>query len=277
MLGAIIGDIAGSIYEFDNIKTKNFPLFSPGCYFTDDTVMSVAVAECLLNNDHDYAGAFRLWGRKYPDAGYGGMFDGWLRSDSMSAYDSWGNGSAMRVGPVGFAFDTIDEVMAEAERTARVTHDHPEGVKGAQATAAAIFMARQRIPKEELSQFIAARFGYDLNRTLDAIRPNYEFNESCAGTVPEAIIAFLEATGFEDAIRNAVSLGGDSDTLACITGGIAEAYYGIPSEIAEQAMNFLDEPIAKVVMEFRRRFNVEIAAASVRGDGQSTNLLEESL
>ena len=277
MLGAIIGDIAGSIYEFDNIKTKNFPLLSPGCYFTDDTVMSVAVAECLLNKDHDYAGAFRRWGRKYPDAGYGGMFNEWLRSDSMSAYNSWGNGSAMRVRPVGFAFDTIDEVMAEAERTARVTHDHPEGVKGAQATAAAIFMARQRIPKEELSQFIAARFGYDLNRTLDAIRPNYEFNESCAGTVPEAIIAFLEATGFEDAIRNAVSLGGDSDTLACITGGIAEAYYGIPSEIAEQAMNFLDEPIAKVVMEFRRRFNVEIAAASVRGDGQSTNLLEESL
>ena len=277
MLGAIIGDIAGSIYEFDNIKTKNFPLFSPACCFTDDTVMSVAVAECLLNNDHDYAGAFRRWGRKYPDAGYGGMFNEWLRSDSMSAYDSWGNGSAMRVGPVGFAFDTIDEVMAEAERTARVTHDHPEGVKGAQATVAAIFMARQRGSKEEIRHFIATRFGYDLRRTLDSIRSNYEFNESCAETVPEAIIAFLEATGFEDAIRNAISLGGDSDTLACITGGIAEAYYGIPSEIAEQAMNFLDEPIAKVVMEFRRRFNVEIAATSVRGDGQSTNLLEESL
>ena len=276
MLGAIIGDIVGSIYEFDNIKTKNFPLFTPACYFTDDTVMSVAVAECLINKDPDYARAFRRWGRNYPDAGYGGMFDGWLRSDSLSAYNSWGNGSAMRVGPVGFAFDTLDEVMAEAERTARVTYDHPEGIKGAQATAAAIFMARQRGSKEEMRHFIATRFGYDLRRTLDSIRPNYEFNESCAETVPEAIIAFLEATGFEDAIRNAISLGGDSDTLACITGGVTEAYYEIPSDIAKQAMKFIDEPIAKVVMEFRHRFNVEISVASVRGYGQSSNLLEES-
>jgi len=255
MLGSIIGDVAGSIYEFNNIKSKNFPLFIPACKFTDDTVMSVAVADCLIRKDPDYAAAFQLWGRRYPNAGYGGMFKQWLHKDTLAAYNSWGNGSAMRVGPVGFAFSTLDEVLAEAKRTAIATHNHPEGIKGAQATAAALFMARQRGSKEEIRYFITARFDYDLRRTLDSIRPNYKFDESCAGTVPEAIIAFLESTGFEDAIRNAISLGGDSDTLACITGGIAEAYYGIPDEIAEQAMSYLDEPLAKVVTDFRlKRF-----------------------
>ena len=254
MLGCVIGDIVGSVYEFRNIKRKEFPLFKTGSTFTDDTVMSVAVADCILRGDPDYSKSFRQWGRKHPRAGYGGMFNQWLQSDDMGAYNSWGNGAAMRVGPVGFAFSTIEEVLAEAAKTAEVTHNHPEGIKGAQATAVSIFMARSQTPKTEIKKYIEERFGYDLRRSLGAIRPTYKFNESCAGTVPEAILAFLASTGFEDAIRNAISLGGDSDTIACITGGIAEAYYGIPKEIEVTADKYLSRELSKVIRSFQDKY-----------------------
>ena len=254
MLGCVIGDVAGSVYEFANIKSKQFSLFAEKAFFTDDTVMSVAVAECLLNGNHDYEASFRQWGKKYPRAGYGGMFRKWLRDENMKAYNSWGNGSAMRVGPVGFACSSIEEGEAEAKRTAEVTHNHPEGIKGAQATASAIFLARQQLPLPEIKSFIEKRYGYDLSRSLEEIRPQYDFDVSCGGTVPEAIIAFLESTGFEDAIRNAISLGGDSDTLACITGGIAEAYYGIPAQIEETVQRYLSKDIANVVKGFQAKY-----------------------
>ena len=187
----------------------------------------------------------------YPEAGYGGSFRRWLISDGCEPYNSWGNGSAMRVSPVGWWFHTLEETEDAAAVSAAVTHNHPEGVKGAQATAAAIFLARAGETKQGIRSYIEGRFGYDLGRTLDEIRPAYGFNESCQGTVPEAIIAFLESTGFEDAIRNAVSLGGDSDTLAAIAGGIAEAAYGTPEKIEAKAMSLLDEPLLSVLRRWR--------------------------
>jgi len=243
MIGAIIGDIVGSIYEWNNIKTKDFPLFSPGCFFTDDTVMTLAIAEGLINGGsaEDFIAAIKKYGRLYPDSGYGGRFGSWLFSDDINPYNSWGNGSAMRVSPVAWAFDILSEVEKYAEISAAVTHNHPEGIKGAQATAAAIFLARKGKTKEEIKAYIENKYGYNLNRSIDEIRPNYRFNESCQETVPEAIIAFLESVDFEDAIRNAISLGGDSDTLAAITGSIAEAAYGIPKEIKEKALSILDQ------------------------------------
>jgi ADP-ribosylglycohydrolase len=234
MIGAIAGDIIGSVYEYRQIKTKEFPLFHRRCHFTDDSVLTVAVAEAILT-DGDYRKAVLQIGRRYPHAGYGSAFAQWLRSPNPKPYNSWGNGSAMRASPVGFAFGTADEVLREAARSAEFTHNHPEGIKGAQATALAVFLARTAPiahtaraahDKELIRQEIASRFGYDLARTVDEIRSSYRFNESCQGTVPEAIVAFLDSTSYEDAVRNAVSLGGDSDTLACITGGIAEAFYG---------------------------------------------------
>jgi len=243
MIGAIIGDIVGSVYEWNNIKTKDFPLFSPGCFFTDDTVMTLAIAEGLINGGsaEDFIAAIKKYGRLYPDSGYGGRFGSWLFSDDINPYNSWGNGSAMRVSPVAWAFDILSEVEKYAEISAAVTHNHPEGIKGAQATAAAIFLARKGKTKEEIKAYIENKYGYNLNRSIDEIRPNYRFNESCQETVPEAIIAFLESVDFEDAIRNAISLGGDSDTLAAITGSIAEAAYGIPKEIKEKALSILDQ------------------------------------
>jgi len=256
MLGVIVGDIIGSIYEFDNHRSKQFPLFGNGCDYTDDTVLTVAVAECIMNNG-DYAEYIKGYARKFPARGYGGMFAQWIRSDDMEAYNSWGNGSAMRVSAVGFAFDDLQSVVEEAKKSAEVTHNHPEGIKGAQATAVAIYMARKGQSKEQIKAAIAKSFGYDLDRTIDAIRPIYIFNESCQGTVPEAIIAFLESTDFEDAIRNAVSLGGDTDTLTCITGGIAEAFYGgVPKDIAEKAMTYLPPLMQDVVKEFREWRNL---------------------
>ncbi len=213
MLGAIVGDIVGSIYEFNNHRSKDFPLFGGACDFTDDTVLTVAIADCLLNQG-DYAKYIKNYARKYPNRGYGGKFAQWIHSESFEPYNSWGNGSAMRVSAVGFAYNDLQSVMNEAKRSAEVTHNHPEGIKGAQATAVAIYMARTGQSKEQIKQAIANTFNYDLNRTVDEIRPVYKFNESCQETVPEAIIAFLESTDFEDAIRNAISLGGDSDTLA---------------------------------------------------------------
>ncbi len=256
MLGAIVGDIVGSIYEFDNHRSKDFTLFGNGCDYTDDTVLTVAVAECIMNNGN-YAEYIKDYARKFPARGYGGMFAQWIRSDDMEAYNSWGNGSAMRVSAVGFAFDDMKSVVAESKRSAEVTHNHPEGIKGAQATAIAILMARKGQSKEQIKKAIANCFGYDLNRTVDEIRPVYVFNESCQETVPEAIIAFLESTDFEDAIRNAVSLGGDTDTLTCITGGIAEAFYGgVPKDIAYKAMTYLPPLMQDVVKEFREWRNL---------------------
>jgi len=249
MLGAVIGDIVGSVYEWRNIKTKDFPFFGKNCRFTDDSVMTFAVAEALMNGGKpdDYIEAMKRLGRMFPKAGYGGYFRKWLFSDERKPYNSWGNGSAMRVSPVGWWFDSLEDTEKAAEASASVTHNHPEGIKGAQATAAAVFLARNKTPKKEIKSYIENRFGYDLSRTLDEIRPGYVFDVSCMGTVPEAIIAYLESAGFKDAIRGAVSLGGDSDTLTAITGGIAEAAYGIPDEIASKAVSLLDLPLLEVL------------------------------
>jgi ADP-ribosylglycohydrolase len=245
MLGAIIGDIVGSVYEWHNIKSKVFPLFRDDCFFTDDTVMTIAVAEALAKGGKasDYIEAMKKYGRLYPRAGYGGRFGKWLFSDDLEPYNSWGNGSAMRVSPVGWHYESLEEVEREAKTCSAVTHDHPEGIKGAQATAAALFLARTGRSKADIKAYVEDRYGYALGRTLEDIRPTYKFNESCQKTVPEAIIAFLESTDFEDAIRNAISLGGDSDTLAAITGSIAEAAYGVPEHIREKATGFLDDTL----------------------------------
>lgn len=254
MIGAIAGDIIGSIYEHSPIKTREFPLFGPHCRFTDDTVLTIAVAKAILDGT-GYRENLREFGRRYPDAGYGGSFLRWLHSDDPQPYHSWGNGSAMRVSPIGFAYDTPDKVLEEARKCAAVTHDHPEGIKGAQSTALSVFLARKGQGREEIRRQIGERFGYDLGRRLDVIRPGYGFDVSCQGTVPEAIIAFLESDSYEDAIRNAISLGGDSDTLACIAGGIAEAFYGgIPAGIRDRALAMLSDDLRHVTEEFCARF-----------------------
>jgi ADP-ribosylglycohydrolase len=249
MLGAIIGDIVGSVYEWNNIKTKDFPLFRKDCFFTDDTVMTIAVADALLKGGavDDFIDSMKRFGKLYPDEGYGGYFRRWLFSDSREPYNSFGNGSAMRVSPCGWFAESLEEAEDLAERSAAVTHDHPEGIKGAQATAAAIYLARVGKTKDEIKDYIERRYCYDLSRTLDEIRPGYTFDGSCQGTVPEAIIAFLESTRFEGAIRNAISLGGDSDTLAAITGSIAEAAYGFESVIATNAFYYLDDTLSAVM------------------------------
>lgn len=248
MLGAIVGDIVGSVYEWNNIKTKDFPLFSERGFFTDDTVMTIAVADGIMNGGtaDNFVESMKRFGKLYPDSGYGARFGSWLFSDVSEPYNSWGNGSAMRVSPCGWMCKTIEESELLAEISAAVTHNHPEGIKGAQATAATIFLARAGSSKESIKAYIEGEYGYDLSRTLDEIRPVYRFNESCQETVPEAIIAFLESTDFEDAIRNAISLGGDSDTLAAITGSIAEAACGIPKSITDKALSYLDQPLRKV-------------------------------
>ena len=264
MLGAIVGDIVGSVYEWHNIKTKDFPLFRKDCFFTDDTVMTCA----------------KKYGRMYPDAGYGGRFNKWLFSDDRKPYNSFGNGSAMRVSPCAWAMDCgfcartgmwPSNVRERAKLSAEVTHNHLEGIKGAMATTDAIFLCRYYFGgycgdyetpinddpaecKKRIKEHIEQQYGYDLSRTLDEIRPAYRFNETCQETVPEAIIAFLESTDFEDAIRNAISLGGDSDTLAAITGSIAEAAYGIPDEIKEKAYSYLDEPLKDVLRRWKKNF-----------------------
>lgn len=254
MTGAIAGDIIGSVYEFDNIKTTDFPLFTNESDYTDDTIMTVAVADWLLNGG-DLAKVMQRYGREYPypTGGYGGRFSGWLREKDPLPYNSWGNGSAMRVSAVGWMFDSLEKTLEVAKETAVVTHNHPEGIKGAQATAAAIYLARTGKSKQDIKQYIETTFSYDLGRTCDEIRPFYRFNESCQGTVPEAIIAFLDSSDFENAIRLAVSLGGDSDTLACITGGIAEAFYGIPEDIEKQASDKLPGTFQKVIKEFKNK------------------------
>jgi ADP-ribosylglycohydrolase len=259
MIGALAGDIIGSVHEHRPIKSKEFPLFVEHSGFTDDSVMTAAVALAILTKQ-PYRLALHKLGRAYPDAGYGGWFISWLDDDDPQPYDSWGNGSAMRVTPVGFAFRDHATVLAEAEKSAIVSHNHPEGVKGAQATALAVRLARDGASRETIRSTIATRFQYNLARTVDEIRPDYSFDVSCQGTVPEAIIAFLDSTSFEDAIRNAVSLGGDADTLACITGAIAEAYYeygegkgrglGISAEIRNEVALRLDDDLMDLVRVF---------------------------
>lgn len=254
MLGAIAGDIIGSVYERRPIKTTQFPLFSPGCRFTDDTVLTIALADAILH-DLDYGKTMREYYYRYRDRGYGGMFHLWANTEDSEPYFSFGNGAAMRISPVGHAYQTLEETLQKAEAYTAVTHNHPEGIKGAQATAMAIFLARTGSTKDDIREKIEGTFGYDLSKTLDAIRPGYRFDVTCQGSVPEAVTAFLESEDFEDAVRKAVSLGGDSDTLACITGGIAEAFYGgVPMPIQREVAKLLDEPLIEVVREFRRNF-----------------------
>ncbi len=269
MLGAIIGDTVGSVYEFNNIKTMNFPLFSPESNYTDDSIMTMAVADWLLKDPTHGMDAleasFISFARKYPCpmGGYGGGFNRWLffpeelgdygsrdfKPGTRHPYNSWGNGSAMRASANGWMFDTLEETEHVAGLSAAITHNHPEGIKGAQSTAAAIFMARNGSSKEEIRSYITEKYGYNLNRTCDEIRPVYGWDGSCQGTVPEAMVAFFDSTDFESAIRLAVSLGGDSDTLACITGGIAEAFYKeIPDDIALTEWNLLPEDF-KVILK----------------------------
>jgi ADP-ribosylglycohydrolase len=259
MIGAIAGDIIGSVYEFHNIKSTDFGLFSRGSTFTDDTVMTIAVADCVLHGG-DYSTTLRQYGRYYPRpmGGYGSMFSDWLAGHGSRPYNSYGNGSAMRVSPVGFAFSTLEETLAEARRSAEITHSHPEGIKGAQAVAAAIFLARQRRSKEDIKQSVTAQFHYNLDQTVESIRPNYcSFDATCQGSVPQAIVAFLDSNDFEDAIRKAVSLGGDSDTIACITGGIAQAFYGvIPPSIVQETRRRLDKRLLAILDEFAAKYGV---------------------
>lgn len=285
MLGAIIGDIVGSVYEWNNSKTKEFPLFSEDCYFTDDTVMTVATADALMNGGKadNFINAYKKWGRLYPEAGYGGRFSNWVHSDDRKPYNSWGNGSAMRVSPCAWLMDCGYYARTgmwpvngrdRAKLSAEVTHNHPEGIKGALAVTDAIFMCRfyvggygddQGNPinerytlqqyKVQIQEHIEQEYGYDFSKTLAEIRPIYKFNDSCQETVPQAITAFLESTNFEDAIRNAISLGGDSDTLAAITGSIAEAAYGVPNEIKGKALLFLDKPLTDVYKRWEAYLN----------------------
>lgn len=256
MLGAIAGDIIGSIYEANPIKTKDFPLFGRNCRFTDDTVLTVAIADAILHH-RDYADTLKDYYRRYPQAGYGMSFAQWGASDGTEPYNSWGNGSAMRVSPVGFAYPDLETVLQEAQRSAAVTHNHPEGIKGAQATAACIFLARQKRSQTEIQTYVESTFGYDLSQPLERLRPTYTFDVSCQGSVPAAIRAFLESTSFEDAVRNAVSLGGDSDTQACITGAIAHAFYGGTSKaIAQSTLERLDQPLREMAIAFMARHNI---------------------
>jgi len=254
MIGAIIGDIVGSVYERRNVKTTDFPLFGPRSRFTDDTVLTIATANSILHGT-PYGQSYREYYQRFPHAGYGGRFIEWASSSSMRPYNSYGNGSAMRVSPVAYAFATLEEVLLQARRSAEVTHNHPEGSKGAQAVAVAAFLARKGEGKEHIREYVTQSFGYDLTEPIASIRTWYRFDVSCQGSVPQAIIAFLESHDFEDAIRLAISIGGDSDTIACIAGGIAQAFYGeVPSAMEEKALSLLDPALREVVDEFRESF-----------------------
>ena len=258
MYGAILGDIIGSPYEFDmGDKTKDFPLFSEDSCFTDDTVMTIAVAEAFMDapDDEDAVHqrliqSMQKWGHRYPGAGYGARFICWLALRDATPYNSFGNGSAMRVSSVAWLYNDLDTVRRMARLSAEVTHNHPEGIKGAEATASAIFLARTSHSKAEIKAYIEAEFCYDLSRSCDEIRPTYHHVESCQETVPEAITAFLEGDSFEDVIRTAVSLGGDCDTLTCIAGSIAEGCYGVPDELRQECRNRLPENLLTILNKF---------------------------
>jgi ADP-ribosyl-[dinitrogen reductase] hydrolase len=255
MMGAIAGDVIGSPFEFKPYKSTEFHLFGWGNRFTDDTVLTIATADSLLHGE-DYTSAYKRYGRNYPNAGFGGAFMQWMMSSITEPYGSWGNGSAMRVAPVGWAFDSWEHVLEEAKRSAEATHNHPEGIKGAVATAGAIYLARTTKDKGEILNFLAGEIGYDMDRTIDAIRPNYRFDVSCQGSVPEALIAFLEAENFEQAIRLAISLGGDADTQACIAGAVSEAFWGIPDDIYAATWNRLPDAFHDIIREFADRFGL---------------------
>ena len=254
LCGAMAGDMIGSFYEFNATKKTDFYMFTPFSSFTDDTVMTVANADWLMTGD-SLMGIMQDYGNRYPHAGYGGMFRNWLREEEPKPYNSFGNGSAMRVSPVGWAFDTLEETLEAAKQSAEVTHNHPEGIKGAQATAACIYLARTGRTKQEIKEYIEQTFGYNLNRTCDEIRSDYHFDVTCQGSVPESIIAFLESTDFENAVRLAVSLGGDADTMGAITGGIAEAYYGsVPKHIRKEVLKRLPNDFIGVMSKFYQKF-----------------------
>ena len=262
MIGAIIGDIIGSVYEWKNIKTTEFPLFSKRCGPTDDSVMTIAVAKALMDTmGQDEARIFealveemQYFGRMYPDAGYGGTFRHWLRAKNPQPYNSFGNGSGMRVSAAGWLYPTLEETRKMAKLTAVTTHDHPEGVKGAESVASAIFLARTGAGKPEIKKYIEDEFHYNLDTPLDAIRPTYVFDVTCQGSVPQAIRAFLEGTDYESAVRLAISIGGDSDTIGCMAGGMAEAMYGVPKEIQKTGLSFLPEPLREQVERFRQEY-----------------------
>ena len=255
MLGAIAGDIIGSVYEFTNVKPDfYFPLFVNDSEFTDDTVLTIALADSILSNI-PYKDKLREYYLRYPNAGYGGMFHKWARSKNPQPYNSWGNGSAMRVSPVGWAYNDLETVLLKAKESAEVTHNHPEGIKGAQATAASIFLARTKNSKKEIEKFVEKNFNYNLDLDLEDLRKNYRFNESCQDTVPQAIFTFLISDSFEDSIRKAIYIGGDSDTLACINGSIAEAFYGgVPETIAEEIYKRLNDKLSAIVNNFTDKY-----------------------
>ena len=248
MLGAIVGDIVGSVYEFDNHKSKDFLFFKKNCFFTDDTVMTLAVAEGIMNGGRpeDYVAAMRRLGTAYPKCSYGRRFTEWLASDDPKPYNSLGNGSAMRVAPAGWAGKTLEDALRIARESAAVTHDHPEGIKGAEAVAACVWLARNGKSRDEIREYVWLNY-YPLDFTLDEIRAGYKFDETCPGTVPQAIAAFLESEDFISAVRLAVSIGGDSDTIAAMAGAVAEAYYGLPGYARLQALSYLDDELCSIV------------------------------
>jgi ADP-ribosylglycohydrolase len=263
LLGAIAGDVIGSVYEYDAPKSTEFQLFTPSSDFTDDSVLTLAVADALINKRR-YGECIREYSRANPHRGYGGFFKQWIASEDPKPYNSFGNGSAMRVSPIGWAFSSIKDVLREAKASASVTHNHPEGIKGAQAVALAIFLARSGAKKEDIRADITRRFQYDLSPTLDDIRPKYRFDETCQKTVPPAIIAFVESNDYEDAVRKAISLGGDADTLAAITGSIAEAFYGgVPEEIVVEVKKRFPEELWKVVEKFNQEFAGPVKAINM--------------
>lgn len=261
MLGAIVGDVVGSIYEWHNHRNKFFPLFDDKCFFTDDSVMTIAVSQALMECNGDYTKIesktiewMQSLGREYPDSGYGGRFNEWLFSEYPEPYNSYGNGAAMKVSACGWMARTLKEAKILSKKVTEVTHNHPEGIKGAEAVAVAIYLARNGRSIKQIRKYITKHY-YSLDFTLEDIRETYEFNETCQDTVPQAIEAFLESKSFEDAIRNAISIGGDSDTIAAITGSIAEAYYGIPDDIKEKTRTYLDERLLKLLDEFEQRYS----------------------
>ncbi len=254
MLGAIAGDIIGSIYEHNNIKKKEFPLFLKACRFTDDSILTIALADSILTGK-SYTENLQKFYHLYPDGGYGGKFHDWARSSSPKPYGSYGNGAAMRISPVGFAYKDIDTVLSKAIEFIEITHNHPEGIKAAKATASAIFLARTGSSKTEIKNYIETTFGYDLDMHIDQIRPTYKFDVSSQGSVPQSIRAFLDSESYEDSVRNAVSIGGDSDTIACITGGIAHAFYGkLPTTIENKVYSILDNRLGKICKDFAESY-----------------------
>lgn len=266
MLGSVVGDIIGSVYEWYNVKSEDFDFFNRESRFTDDTVMTVAVADAILNinkgqekQSHQklYAYKFREYGKRYPDAGYGQMFKDWLSYDSISKQKSYGNGAAMRVSPIGLAFNSLNKVLSEAKNSVAFTHNHSEATKGAQAIACSVFLAKNNFEKLYIKDYVERMFKYNLNQQLEDIRPNYKFDSSCKGSVPQAIIAFLESQNFEDCIKKAISIGGDSDTIACMAGGIAHAYYKeIPKTILDRVNLILDYGLKQKIKEFKDVFSI---------------------